>query len=535
MTEKKQRGKSRARLTYEEVLEIFKENECELLESKYINSRTKMRFRCKCGNVLEKTLARFKDAPRCRDCGHSNKKINNNTIKYTYEEAKDIFEKGGCELLSTEYKNSSTKMKYICHCKEIKEITLNKFKQGQRCKECGNKRSGEKQGFTLEDARKEFENGNCKLIEDTYIDSKTPMKYICECNRVSTISLGSFKRGRRCYECGLDKNRVKLDDVVSYLREYGEGCEYISGECFDRYSVLTFKCSCEKFFDISYQRLRDGKKMCFECRDEATKISKIIGGVKNYVPYAEIQKLCKENKHVLLTPIEEYKGVTKTLGKIKCHCGNEFERNLANYTQGSDLGCHDCFLEKMKTMNKIPYSEIKNYIERKTPCTLLTKEDDYVNTRVKIQLMCDCKEVFEIEFHYFQVSGRESCSECLQRASKGEEEVKRVLDSLKINHNSQQTFDNCVDVHKLKFDFAVRDISGSIVALIEYDGKQHFEPVDFAGKGEEWAKEQFANTQRRDIIKNTYCEDNDIPLLRIPYWEFSNIEAIMTSFLNIHI
>lgn len=39
-------------------------------------------------------------------------------------------------------------------------------------------------------------------------------------------------------------------------------------------------------------------------------------------------------------------------------------------------------------------------------------------------------------------------------------------------------------------------------------------------------------TQRRDKIKNTYCKENNINLLRIPYWESKNIKTIINNYLQ---
>jgi hypothetical protein len=36
----------------------------------------------------------------------------------------------------------------------------------------------------------------------------------------------------------------------------------------------------------------------------------------------------------------------------------------------------------------------------------------------------------------------------------------------------------------------------------------------------------------RDEIKNTYCKDNNIHLVRIPYWDFNNIENILKEKLS---
>lgn len=48
------------KLTYEVVKNEFLINNCELLESEYINSYTKMRYKCKCGNLSEIKYNNFK-------------------------------------------------------------------------------------------------------------------------------------------------------------------------------------------------------------------------------------------------------------------------------------------------------------------------------------------------------------------------------------------------------------------------------------------------------------------------------------------
>lgn len=49
---------------------------------------------------------------------------------------KDYFIIQGCELLSTEYNNTGTKLKYKCICKNISNITFNHFQKGTRCRKC---------------------------------------------------------------------------------------------------------------------------------------------------------------------------------------------------------------------------------------------------------------------------------------------------------------------------------------------------------------------------------------------------------------
>lgn len=67
-----------------------------------------------------------------------------------------------------------------------------------------------------------------------------------------------------------------------------------------------------------------------------------------------------------------------------------------------------------------------------------------------------------------------------------------------------------------KFDFQIQDFARLI--YVEYHGEQHYRPVDFAGKGDEWAAQQFSKIQRHDQIKADWCKRNSYPLIVIPYW-----------------
>lgn len=72
------------------------------------------------------------------------------------------------------------------------------------------------------------------------------------------------------------------------------------------------------------------------------------------------------------------------------------------------------------------------------------------------------------------------------------------------------------------FDFAILNDDKSVKFLIEYDGIQHFEPRDAFG-----GEEAFNYTLRKDKIKDDYCKNNNIKLIRIPYWELKRIEQIL--------
>ena len=57
---------------------------------------------------------------------------------------------------------------------------------------------------------------------------------------------------------------------------------------------------------------------------------------------------------------------------------------------------------------------------------------------------------------------------------------------------------------------------------IEYQGNQHYIPVEFFGGNKSLELQKI-----KDEIKREYCIDTDKFLLEIPYWDFNNIEDIL--------
>ena len=102
------------------------------------------------------------------------------------------------------------------------------------------------------------------------------------------------------------------------------------------------------------------------------------------------------------------------------------------------------------------------------------------------------------------------CPKC--KSSKGESKIREVLDIFNIKYLEQASFKECraANNRRLLFDFYIPSIN----TCIEFDGKQHFEPVEYWG-----GQEGLARRKRSDEIKNKFCTDNNINLLRISYNE----------------
>jgi len=148
--------------------------------------------------------------------------------------------------------------------------------------------------------------------------------------------------------------------------------------------------------------------------------------------------------------------------------------------------------------------------------SLITKEwwqENYRNTYLKLPIVCKKHGVFyqRINNHLYG-SGCPKCNE-----SKGERKIRQYLEENNIEYIYQYKI-----IYKNKnyyFDFFIPDKKIGI----EYDGEFHYLNL----KRMERFIDEILIQQKRDKYKNQYCLENNIKLLRIPYWKFNNIKDIL--------
>lgn len=124
---------------------------------------------------------------------------------------------------------------------------------------------------------------------------------------------------------------------------------------------------------------------------------------------------------------------------------------------------------------------------------------------------CDCGNIIEVRNNNLRSGSTQSCG-CIK--SRGERIITALLREHNINFIQQYSFDDLRSDsnHLLRFDFAIFK-NNVLYKLIEFDGRQHFVESDAA-----WSQSDSLETiQYRDRLKDKYCKENNIPLLRIPY------------------
>lgn len=148
------------------------------------------------------------------------------------------------------------------------------------------------------------------------------------------------------------------------------------------------------------------------------------------------------------------------------------------------------------------------------------EKTEYVKNQIKVIITCPVHGDFnQSPLSHIQGNGCPYCSE-----SRGERSISNYLDKLDISYYRQYKFDDCRNVFSLPFDFYVPKYR----LLIEFDGQQHFEPMKFFG-----GVEAFERLRENDRIKNEYCEENYIDLLRIKYDQVEMIAEILERCLGV--
>ena len=204
-------------------------------------------------------------------------------------------------------------------------------------------------------------------------------------------------------------------------------------------------------------------------------------------------------------------------GNIKTVCGKDLRSGRVK-----SCGC----LQKRKTSETNTINEIGNKYGFLTVLRKATKEESpNSNLNRDAYWICSCSNCgnsyFIANAHSLRSGHLNSCG-CL--ISKNETKIKQLLTKNNVSFETQKTFNNLLDKQKLSFDFYINN-----QYIIEFDGKQHF--IQDSG----WSnKEKLEYTHNHDLIKNKYCFEHNIPLIRIPYnaeYTFEDLKLETTRFL----
>lgn len=380
-------------------------------------------------------------------------------------------------------------------------------------------------------------------VPEEYTSCNNPVSIVCT-KHTSTFKQSMndhAKRGRTgCKECIADKRRSAFADTNEQFIAKAKLVYPESNHDFSKVKYVNAKTNVtitclDHDFEITQtpDSYLQGNIKCKSCISEEKTIIVKIGVRKPKPP---------PKPKVQTRSMAQYRRDMQALGRIRfINRANIYHNNKFDYSQSNYINCFTKLTIICPQHGSFRQTPIEHYRYGCRKCAQiangkalrLTKDEfirksnkvhdnlygysevDYINNRTNVKITCETHGIFEQrpDNHMYLKCG---CPRCNQ--SKGELAVEKYLNKHKIVFISQKRFKDCKDTNTLPFDFYIPELN----VCIEYDGQQHFYPIEFFG-----GQEGFELVQKHDKIKDQYCYDNNIDIIRIPYTILKNMHEFL--------
>lgn len=227
------------KLTYSFVKEQFEKEGYTLLSKEYINSSSKLEYRCPEGHEHSISWNKWQNNRRCPVCGNLNKA---KKFRMDFNIIKESFKKENYMLLtnSDEYKNCDQRLKYICSKYHKHSISWSNWRNGKRCPYCRHEESK----LNINIIKESFKNEGYSPLFTNYKNSRTKLYYICPKGHKHYITWNKWQQGRRCPHCFSKTSRWEntIKSFIDYLN-----IDYTSN---DRTKIINPNTKCFLELDI---------------------------------------------------------------------------------------------------------------------------------------------------------------------------------------------------------------------------------------------------------------------------------------------
>ena len=408
-----------------------------------------------------------------------------------------------------EYVNANTKITHHClkHNVYWDIKPANIVNNGEGCELCRREKIRNSHSKTHDKYIKEVENINPYIIvEEKYAGAKTPILHKCTIHNVEwKVAPSNILNGQGCQKCKSEKIHEKQ---IKSDKQYNEELKrknpnIISIEKYNGANVsILHKCLIDNYEWYAQPSNTLNGYGCPKCSKRFR---------RTHDDYVREAFIINPNIQV----IGKFNGLQiPILHRCKLH-KIDWMAKPDNILRGH--GCIECGKEKIRDKNCKTHEEYVDELNNINPDIIVLGMYINANTPILHKCLIDGHEWYAQPANILSGKGCPQCNE-----SNGERQVRLWLEKHHIKYERQKTFHDCRDNRSLPFDFYLPDYN----TAIEYDGKQHYEPIAYFG-----GQETYEHTIIHDNIKNEYCKNNGISLLRIPY--FKNVEEELNNFLFI--
>ena len=343
--------------------------------------------------------------------------------------------------------------------------------------------------------------GKYDYSKANYVNNKTKVCIICSKHGEFWQTPNSHLNGSGCPKCKGDKLRenktlTKKKFIEKTRKVHGNKYDYSNVKYVNNETKICIICPEHdhgEFWQTPSNHLSG--KGCPKCKANKTR-ERCVSTKEEFV-----KKACEAHNDKY-----DYSKVKYVSAKIKVciicpkHDHGEFWQTPSSHLSGN--GCPKCKVDKNREM----YASNKEEFVKKACEAHNDKYDysnvDYMNAHTKVCIKCpEHGDFCQTPDNHLKGYG---CSKC--NLSHLERDVMNYLDEVGITYDYQKRFDW---LGRQSLDFYLPDYNVGI----ECQGGQHFFPIDFAGKGVEWACKQFNKLISRDKKKKALCEKHEVKLL----------------------
>lgn len=361
----------------------------------------------------------------------------------------------------------------------------------------------------IEDAENKYPNmfDYSKVV---YTNNRENINIICKKHGDFITKPNWLLSGRGCVKCGSEStgNKSRNKNYLSdFIKVHGDKYDYSKVEYINNKTKVEIICKEHGSFLMnpnSHTSLGNGCPSC-------------AYNVRNTSEFIIHSNKIHQNKYDYSKSI-----YLKSHSKVEIICNIHGSFYMRPNDHINMQGCPTCGKENMAHIHR---KNIETYINE---CNVVfNNKYDYskvIYKNNKSNIIIICKEHGDFkQIAKEHLSGR-GCVKC--SSSYGEQRIINYLDSLSIEYKYQHTYKDCLSANNypLRFDFYLPSYN----LCIEYDGEQHFKPIELYG-----GTEAFLESIKRDEIKNLYCLNNGIRLLRISFDKFRIIPTIISESISL--
>lgn len=351
----------------------------------------------------------------------------------------------------------------------------------------------------------EFKQGVFSLVKDEYVflDSyvnnvtKLRVKH-SKCGNIYMVTPNSFLKGNRCPYCSSSAKKTDAQFKHEVKNLVGEEYTFLDAYVGGQVKLKVKHNKCGNTYRVTPSNFISHHNRCPYCSGCVKKT--------NIQFKKEVYDLVGSD-YVFLEPYVN----AKTKIRVKHNkCGHIYKIAPIKFIGGNR--CPYCNNEGKTKTNTQFKKEVYGLVGNEYVFL-----DTYVNDGTKLRVKhIRCGNVYKVTPSHF-IQG-ERCPYC--NIPHGEDLINKILKSLGIKYEYQKIFADLKDVQPLSYDFYVPYQN----ILIEYQGRQHYQAVDyFGGDG------QFKVQQEHDKMKANYAKANGYNLIAVPYTEdtFSKIKKYL--------